>query len=91
MRAHNQSWVSDHSVSTEVKISILSFQIPSINYITSQAVPDALSVLSLTIDKGFQETDIAKSSKEYGILSFKFSTQCQSSCSLFLVSQVNIS
>jgi len=45
-------------------------------------------MLSLTITSGFRMTDIAKLTKEYGTLYFKFSIQCQSSCALFLVSQV---
>jgi len=44
--------------------------------------------LSLKIAQGFRSTEIAKTTKEYGTLYFKFSTECQSSCTLFLVSQV---
>ncbi|CAF3168185.1 unnamed protein product [Rotaria sp. Silwood2] len=61
--------------------------IPSIDYISSQALPDALSVLNLNIVKGFRTTELAKVTKEFGTLFFNFSIQCQSSCTLFLVSQ----
>ncbi|CAF4899694.1 unnamed protein product [Rotaria sp. Silwood1] len=61
--------------------------IPSINYISSQAVPNTLSSLSLSIIKGFRRTELAKISKEFGTLYFNFSIQCQLSCTLFLVSQ----
>ncbi|CAM4924705.1 unnamed protein product [Rotaria socialis] len=61
--------------------------IPSIDYISSQALPDMISVLSLTISKGFRQTTTTKSVKDFGILFFKFSIQCQSSCTFFLVSQ----
>jgi len=42
----------------------------------------------LKVIEGFRQTEIAKANKEYGTLYFRFSIQCQSSCKLFLVSQV---
>ncbi|CAF3907804.1 unnamed protein product [Adineta steineri] len=61
--------------------------IPSIEYISSQAVPDVVSALSLTITKGFRQLEMSKATKEYGTLSFKFSLGCEKSCTLFLVAQ----
>ncbi|CAF1026586.1 unnamed protein product [Rotaria sordida] len=60
--------------------------IPSIAYISSQALPDVLSILSLNIVKGFRLTELARANRQFGTLYFTFSIQCQKSCTLFLVS-----
>lgn len=46
-------------------------------------------MLSLSVIKGFSETSVAKLSRNYGTLTFKFSVQCQARCELILVSEVN--
>jgi len=61
--------------------------IPSVTYISSQAIPDSLSVLSLTVVDGFVDTSFAKIARTYGTLSFKFSVECQLRCELILISE----
>ncbi|CAF1026899.1 unnamed protein product [Adineta ricciae] len=83
----NRSYLSFDDMDSVSKLRPNQSWIPSIEYISSQSIPDTLSVLTLSITKGFRATDIARATKEFGTLYFKFSTRCNSSCTLFLVAE----